>query len=197
MAAAASAIGHTPASKAAAAMPAKKRQSRRKSAPRACLCDGALTAPSVVGQVTTCYFRPPAPRAQGPRTPPVQSETEPPRGVAQLAEHRSPKPGVAGSSPVAPVNHAESGPRGPLSRCSRSELGQSSSRASMAMRRRLLPRPWWVIARPATPAPTISTRKSVIASVECDPQPPTAKRVKPACKSSTVTSPRPSNRAFS
>src|SRR5581483_1444798 len=26
-----------------------------------------------------------------------------PRGVAQLAEHRSPKPGVAGSSPVAPV----------------------------------------------------------------------------------------------
>src|SRR5581483_2819503 len=27
-----------------------------------------------------------------------------PRGVAQLAEHRSPKPGVAGSSPVAPVS---------------------------------------------------------------------------------------------
>jgi hypothetical protein len=26
-----------------------------------------------------------------------------PRGVAQLAEHRSPKPGVAGSSPAAPV----------------------------------------------------------------------------------------------
>src|SRR5690242_9493069 len=26
-----------------------------------------------------------------------------PRGVAQLVEHRSPKPGVAGSSPVAPV----------------------------------------------------------------------------------------------
>src|SRR5919202_1639381 len=30
-----------------------------------------------------------------------------PRGVAQLAEHRSPKPGVAGSSPVAPVALAE------------------------------------------------------------------------------------------
>src|SRR4029453_9719397 len=29
-----------------------------------------------------------------------------PRGVAQLAEHRSPKPGVAGSSPAAPVARA-------------------------------------------------------------------------------------------
>src|ERR671932_75275 len=32
-----------------------------------------------------------------------------PRGVAQLAEHRSPKPGVAGSSPVAPVVEPGSG----------------------------------------------------------------------------------------
>src|SRR5215203_5584003 len=29
-----------------------------------------------------------------------------PRGVAQLAEHRSPKPGVAGSSPAAPDEEA-------------------------------------------------------------------------------------------
>ena len=35
--------------------------------------------------------------------PPIQSSTQP-RGVAQLVEHRSPKPGVAGSSPVAPVS---------------------------------------------------------------------------------------------
>ena len=31
------------------------------------------------------------------------NQTSQPRGVAQLVEHRSPKPGVAGSSPVAPV----------------------------------------------------------------------------------------------
>src|SRR6476646_9287861 len=33
---------------------------------------------------------------------PIQSSRQQ-RGVAQLVEHRSPKPGVAGSSPVAPV----------------------------------------------------------------------------------------------
>ena len=38
---------------------------------------------------------------------PVQSASEPLRGVAQLAEHRSPKPGVAGSSPAAPVGLVE------------------------------------------------------------------------------------------
>ena len=37
-----------------------------------------------------------------PRDARIQSSLEP-RGVAQLAEHRSPKPGVAGSSPAAPV----------------------------------------------------------------------------------------------
>ncbi len=37
-----------------------------------------------------------------PRTRPIQSIPQP-RGVAQLVEHRSPKPGVAGSSPVAPA----------------------------------------------------------------------------------------------
>ena len=36
------------------------------------------------------------------RRPPIQSRRKP-RGVAQLVAHRSPKPGVAGSSPVAPV----------------------------------------------------------------------------------------------
>jgi hypothetical protein len=40
----------------------------------------------------------------------LQSEFEPQRGVAQLVEHRSPKPGVAGSSPVAPVPLAEPDP---------------------------------------------------------------------------------------
>src|SRR3954451_2878083 len=34
-----------------------------------------------------------------------------PRGVAQLAEHRSPKPGVAGSSPAAPASLFEVRPR--------------------------------------------------------------------------------------
>ena len=34
-----------------------------------------------------------------------------PRGVAQLAEHRSPKPGVAGSSPAAPVLQVSRNPR--------------------------------------------------------------------------------------
>src|SRR5262249_20772397 len=39
-------------------------------------------------------------------TPRIQSRVEP-RGVAQLAEHRSPKPGVGGSSPSAPAPSAE------------------------------------------------------------------------------------------
>jgi hypothetical protein len=38
-----------------------------------------------------------------PKPPGYNRSLEPPRGVAQLAEHRSPKPGVAGSSPAAPV----------------------------------------------------------------------------------------------
>jgi hypothetical protein len=38
-----------------------------------------------------------------PKSPGYNRNLEPPRGVAQLAEHRSPKPGVAGSSPAAPV----------------------------------------------------------------------------------------------
>jgi hypothetical protein len=37
------------------------------------------------------------------KSPGYNRSLEPPRGVAQLAEHRSPKPGVAGSSPAAPV----------------------------------------------------------------------------------------------
>src|SRR6476659_86516 len=47
--------------------------------------------------VTQCHMR-------GRATLPTQ-----PRGVAQLVAHRSPKPGVAGSSPVAPVRR---NPRG-------------------------------------------------------------------------------------
>src|SRR5471030_1333269 len=46
-------------------------------------------------------------RSGWPRKPPIQSAARKPRGVAQLVEHRSPKPGVAGSSPVAPVSFAE------------------------------------------------------------------------------------------
>jgi Transposase IS116/IS110/IS902 family len=42
------------------------------------------------------------PRSDDAREPPIQSTAQP-RGVAQLVEHRSPKPGVAGSSPAAPV----------------------------------------------------------------------------------------------
>src|SRR6478752_977009 len=42
----------------------------------------------------------------------IQSSPQP-RGVAQLVEHRSPKPGVAGSSPVAPAPFA----RRALQRC--------------------------------------------------------------------------------
>src|SRR5439155_20818087 len=66
-------------------------------------------------------WRPPpasAPAREGARPARDAAEAEPrrdarsdeatiahatPRGVAQLAEHRSPKPGVAGSSPAAPV----------------------------------------------------------------------------------------------
>ena len=36
-----------------------------------------------------------------PKSPGYNRNLEPPRGVAQLAEHRSPKTGVAGSSPAA------------------------------------------------------------------------------------------------
>jgi hypothetical protein len=43
---------------------------------------------------------------EGPR---LQSGRNP-RGVAQLAEHRSPKPGVAGSSPAAPVGQVKPKP---------------------------------------------------------------------------------------
>src|SRR5207302_3562170 len=45
-------------------------------------------------------------RGRMPKAPGYNRSLEPPRGVAQLAEHRSPKPGVAGSSPVAPVAKA-------------------------------------------------------------------------------------------
>ena len=48
--------------------------------------------------VTQCHTR-------GGATLPTQ-----PRGVAQLVAHRSPKPGVAGSSPVAPVGAVERKP---------------------------------------------------------------------------------------
>jgi hypothetical protein len=52
--------------------------------------------------------------ARGRRRTPVS--WSPPRAVAQLAEHRSPKPGVAGSSPAGPVARSplpayDSGPR--------------------------------------------------------------------------------------
>jgi hypothetical protein len=43
------------------------------------------------------------PWPQEPRERPATLVTQP-RGVAQLVAHRSPKPGVAGSSPVAPVS---------------------------------------------------------------------------------------------
>ena len=42
-------------------------------------------------------------RALGSRTGHDYNRLLEPRGVAQLAEHRSPKPGVAGSSPAAPA----------------------------------------------------------------------------------------------
>ena len=45
-----------------------------------------------------------------PKSPGYNRNLEPPRGVAQLAEHRSPKPGVAGSSPAAPVAVVEPKP---------------------------------------------------------------------------------------
>ena len=45
-----------------------------------------------------------------PKSPGYNRNLEPPRGVAQLAEHRSPKPGVAGSSPAAPVPLSQGDP---------------------------------------------------------------------------------------
>src|SRR5690242_4148339 len=42
--------------------------------------------------------------------PPRLQSARNPRGVAQLAEHRSPKPGVAGSSPAAPVGQIKPKP---------------------------------------------------------------------------------------
>ena len=45
-----------------------------------------------------------------PKSPGYNRSLEPPRGVAQLAEHRSPKPGVAGSSPAAPVPLSQGDP---------------------------------------------------------------------------------------
>src|SRR6185503_14739852 len=78
------------ASAAAAAMPAKPIARRRKSAPSAGLGGGGATD----GMLDR-------PRLQSARNP---------RGVAQLAEHRSPKPGVAGSSPAAPVGQIKPKP---------------------------------------------------------------------------------------
>ena len=49
------------------------------------------------------------------RRPPIQSRRKP-RGVAQLVAHRSPKPGVAGSSPVAPAAPPLLGAAGPCQR---------------------------------------------------------------------------------
>jgi hypothetical protein len=65
-------------------------QSRSEAAEEGTEC-ALLHAPSVFGSAyePECRKRPGTIRA--------------PRGVAQLAEHRSPKPGVAGSSPAAPA----------------------------------------------------------------------------------------------
>ena len=76
-----------------------------------------------------------------------------PRGVAQLVEHRSPKPGVAGSSPVAPAPLllASRGPLSPakmLTTCN--EDGDGLRRrtfghaVSLPTRRRTGKRPWAV-----------------------------------------------------
>src|SRR5690242_15546364 len=55
-----------------------------------------------------------------------------PRGVAQLVEHRSPKPGVAGSSPVAPVPACK-----PKPACSRVSASRASAQSEARDRRGL------------------------------------------------------------
>ena len=57
------------------------------------------------GPVSDSPWASPDLRTEGPLGGPGTADTigRQPRGVAQLAEHRSPKPGVAGSSPAAPV----------------------------------------------------------------------------------------------
>jgi len=62
-----------------------------------------------VGPGLECATGVPRPgrRRNGEHANGLESQSD--RGVAQLAEHRSPKPGVAGSSPVSPANRAASG----------------------------------------------------------------------------------------
>jgi hypothetical protein len=65
-----------------------------------------------------------------PKSPGYNRNLEPPRGVAQLAEHRSPKPGVAGSSPAAPAGLNELAAVGHMSSIemrARSKRGRSAS----------------------------------------------------------------------
>ena len=50
-----------------------------------------------------------------------------PRGVAQLVEHRSPKPGVAGSSPVSPAGFAATRPRPLPELCPTGHVSEGSS----------------------------------------------------------------------
>ena len=50
-----------------------------------------------------CYSDRSFPRSGGRTTCPTATEGTPPRAVAQLVEHRSPKPAVGGSSPSCPA----------------------------------------------------------------------------------------------
>src|SRR4029077_3246406 len=101
------------ASAAAAAMPTNATARTRKSAPRAGLGGGGADPADGDGK----NEKERAGRGPGWRRSHagmlerrrLQSSRNP-RGVAQLAEHRSPKPGVAGSSPAAPVGQIKPKP---------------------------------------------------------------------------------------